>query len=93
LSEVIFLVQRDVWEKSQGFDRVHKGDKILAHKMAERKKEQLRQQEVQRKMRELEARRIEEKRKNSVRARMKKALVGPQGLLRKDLFAPFKRRR
>ncbi|MEK6959076.1 MAG: hypothetical protein AABW59_03470 [archaeon] len=85
--------KRDAWDRASGLDRIYKSDRELAQNMAQIKQEQRHTAQRHEKIRRIEAIRMEEKRKNSLRARISRFLIGKNGLLRKDILAPLKRRK
>jgi len=95
------MSNRDVWEASQGLDRVSRGERIQQYDVEQRRK---RVAEVANRMNELEMARLAKMRAKKERGllnRLKGFFVGtrvagkPSGfaLFRRDLFAPLKRGR
>ena len=93
------MVERDMWESASGLDRHSKGDRVLQHKVAERRRaEDLRQNRLI-EVKNAADRMRKAQKERGVLNRLKGFFMGttiggkPHGsaILRKDLFARFKR--
>lgn len=91
------MTERDVWDEAAGLGRPARGDRIREYEKKKQNEAIAKEQAIMQKIREREA---IMRQQNSLRSRTKRGLtktknffVGPNGILRRDLLSPIKRKR